>query len=118
MEETAMEATESKQEYKKLQKLLKKAYKASVKANQLEALVESAKKNFPGYITVRQSFNDAPRGADTIKEAAFKRVEANFYEKYAGIIDKYRKKDRKASTLRTRFSVNLFHAGKKESEEE
>lgn len=47
MEETAMEVTKSKQEYKKLKKLLKKAYKANVKENQLAAFIEKCKEEFP-----------------------------------------------------------------------
>lgn len=118
MEETSVKVTNGKQEYKKLKKLLKKAYKTTVEANRLEAYVEDAKKNFPGYITARQSFITAPRGAGTIKEAAFKRVKADFYKKHAGIIDEYRKKDCKACKLRMRLSGFLIHAGEDESEEE
>lgn len=118
MEETAVEVTKSKQEYKKLKKMLKKAYKASVKENQLEAFVKEAKKNFPGYMKAQKAYDEAPRGADVIKEAAFERVEADFYEAYAEQIDKYRKTRQKAFELRCRVSGKLAHAGEKESEEE
>lgn len=123
MEETVMEEQKGKElkgnkEYKKFKKLLKKAYKASVKENQLEAFVKEAKKNFPGYMKAQKAYDEAPRGADVIKEAAFERVEADFYEAYAEQIDKYRKTRQKAFELRCRLSGKLTHADEKESEEE
>lgn len=118
MEETAVEVTKSKQEYKKLKKMLKKAYKASVKENQLDAFIEEAKKNFPGYMDAQKAYDEAPRGADSVKFAAFSRVQADFSEAYAEQIDKYHKTREKAFRLRCRVSGKLNHAGEKESEEE
>ena len=118
MEETTMEITKSKQEYKKLKKLLKKAYKASFKGNQLKAYIENAKKNFPGYTDAERAYDEAPRCADSVKYAAFSRVKADFSEAYAEQIDKCRKTEEKAFKLRCCVSGKLIHAGKKESEEE
>lgn len=118
MEEQKDKEHKGNKEYKKLKKLLKKAYKASVKENQLEAFVKEAKKNFPGYMKAQKAYDEASRGADVIKEAAFKRVEADFYEAYAEQIDKYRKISQKAFELRCHVSGKLAHAGEKESEEE
>lgn len=118
MEETAMEVTKSNKEYNKLKKLLKKAYKANVKENQLEAFIENAKKNFPGYMEASEAFDKAPYSAHSVQYAAFNRVEADFYEAYAEQIDKYRKTGEKAFRLRCLVSGKLNHAGEKESEEE
>ena len=118
MEETAMEATESKQEYKKLKKLLKKAYKASVKENQLDAFIENAKKNFPGYTDANKAYREAHNGADAIQYAALQRVEADFTEAYADQINEHHKLGRKASGLRISFENRLFKAGEEKSEEE
>lgn len=123
MEETAMEEQKSKErkgnkEYKKLKKLLKKAYKATVKENQLDAFIENAKKNFPGYMDAEKAYEEAPRGADSVKCAAFRRLEADFYEAYAEQIDKYRKTGEKAFRLRCLVSGKLSHAGEEKSEEE
>lgn len=118
MEETAVEVTKGKQEYKKLKKLLKKAYKASFKENQLEAFIESAKKNFPGYMKAQKAYDEAPRGADSVKYAALKLVESNFYQTYAEQIDEYRKTGEKAFRLLLRVKNKLSHAGEKEGEEE
>lgn len=118
MEETSMEVTESKQEYKKLKKLLKKAYKATVKQNQLEAFINEAKKNFPGYIKAREAYNKAPYNADSVPLVNYSRAKANFYEAYAEQLDKYSTIARKACDLRLDFEKMLNHAGEKESEEE
>ena len=118
MEETAVEVTKSKQEYKKLKKMLKKAYKATVKENRLDAFIKETKKNFPGYMDAQKAYEEAPRGADSVKCAAFSRVKADFYEAYAEQIDKYRKTTEKAFRLRCLVSNKLTNAGEKESEEE
>lgn len=121
MKGTAVEITMGKQEYKKLKKLkklLKKAYKATVKENQLWAYIENAKKNFPGYTDADKAYNEAPKGADSVQYAAFKLVESNFYQAYAEQIDEYHKAGEKAFRLRVRVSGKLSHAGEKESEEE
>ena len=118
MEETAVEVTKSNKEYKKLKKMLKKAYKASVKCNQMDAFIENAKKNFPGYTAANKAYQEAPNGADAIQYAAFNRVEADFTETYAEQINEHHKLGRKASGLRMSFENRLFKAGKKESEEE
>lgn len=123
MEGTVMEEQKDKEhkgnkEYKKLKKLLKKAYKASVKGNQLDAFIKEAKKNFPGYMDAEKAYDEAPKGADSVKRAALSRVEADFYETYAEQIDKYRKTGEKAFRLRCRVSGKLIHAGEKEGEEE
>lgn len=118
MEETAMEVTKSNKEYKKLKKLLKKAYKASFKGNQLAAYIENAKKNFPGYTDAKKAYDEAPRGADSVKCAAFSRVKADFSEAYAEQIDKCHKIGEKAFRLRCRVGSKLTNAGEKESEEE
>lgn len=124
MEETAVatvEVTMGNKEYKKLKKLkklLKKAYKASFKENQLCAYIENAKKNFPGYTDAYKAYRAAPKGADSVQYAAFKLVESNFYQAYAEQIDEYNKTESKACTLRMNISDRLWHAGRKESEEE
>lgn len=118
MEETVMEVTKSKQEYKKLKKMLKKAYKASVKGNQLDAFIEEAKKNFPGYMDAQKAYEEAPKGADAAQYAALNRVEADFYEAYLEQINERRKTGEKAFRLRCLVGGKLIHAGEKENEEE
>lgn len=118
MKETAMGVTKSKQEYKKLKKLFKKAYKASVKENQLEAIVREAKKNFPGYAKAQLAFQKARYNADSVPFAALKRVEADFYEAYAEQLDKCATISSKAGTLRVTFESMLRHAGEWKNEEE
>lgn len=118
MEETAVEVTKSKQEYKKLKKLLKKAYKASVKSNQMDALIREAKQNFPGYMEAKLAFQEACYKEDAVLYAALKRVEADFYEAYAEQLDKYSTISRKAVTLRMAFEDMLNHAGEWKNEEE
>lgn len=118
MEETAVEVTKSKQEYKKLKKMLKKAYKATVKENQLDVFIEEAKKNFPGYMDAKKDYEEARNGTDAVQYAAFSRANADFYEAYFDQINEYRKISLKASTLRISFENRLYKAGKKKSEEE
>ena len=118
MEETAMKETKGNKEYKKLKKMLKKAYKASVKYNQLAALIEEAKKNFPGYAEAQLAFQKARYNADSVPYAALKRVEADFYEAYAEQIDKCSTIAKKARTLRVTFEDVLNHAGEWKNEEE
>ena len=118
MEEQKDKERKGNKEYKKLKKLLKKAYKATVKENRLEAFIKEAKKNFPGYMNAEKAYDEAPRGADSVKCAAFSRVKADFYETYAEQIDKYRKTGEKAFRLRRLVSGKLIHAGEKENEEE
>ena len=118
MEETAVEVTKGKQEYKKLKKLLKKAYKASVKSNQMDALIREAKQNFPGYMEAQLAFQEACYKEDAVPYAALKRVEADFYEAYAEQLDKYSTISRKAVTLRMAFEDMLNHAGEWKNEEE
>lgn len=118
MEETEMKETKGNKEYKKLKKMFKKAYKATVKENQLDAFIENAKKNFPGYIAANKAYREAPNGADAVQYAAFNRVEADFTEAYAEQINEHHKLGRKASCLRISFENRLFKAGKKENEEE
>lgn len=118
MEETAMKETKGNKEYKKLKKMFKKAYKATVKENQLDAFIENAKKNFPGYIAADKAYREAPNGADAVQYAAFNRVEADFTEAYAEQINEHHKLGCKASSLRISFGNRLFKAGEKESEEE
>lgn len=118
MEETAVEVTKGKQEYKKLKKMFKKAYKATVKENQLDAFIENAKKNFPGYTDANKAYREAPNGADAIQYAALNRVEADFTEAYAEQINEHHKLGRKASGLRISFENRLFKAGEEKSEEE
>lgn len=118
MEETAVEVTKSKKEYKKLKKLLKKAYKASVKCNQMDAFIENAKKNFPGYKEAYEAYDKSSYNTDAAPLAALKRVSADFYEAYAEQLDKYSTIARKACDLRLDFEKMLNHAGEKESEEE
>ncbi|WP_250309615.1 hypothetical protein [Gardnerella sp. Marseille-Q2328] len=113
-----MEVTKSKQEYKKLKKLLKKAYKASVKCNQLNAFIEDAKKNFPGYTEAYEAYDKSSYNTEAAPLAALKRVSADFYEAYAEQLDKYSTIARKACDLRLDFEKMLNHAGEKESEEE
>lgn len=118
MEETAVEVTKSNKEYKKLKKLLKKAYKASVKSNQMDALIREAKQNFPGYMEAQLAFQEARYKEDAVPYAALKRVEADFYEAYAEQLDKYSTISRKACTLRVTFEDMLNHAGEWKNEEE
>lgn len=118
MEEQKSKERKGNKEYKKLKKLLKKAYKASVKENQLDAFIKEAKKNFPGYMEAQKAYDEAPRGADSVKYAAFSRVESDFYEAYAEQIDKCRKTREKAFELRCRVNGKLIHAGEEKSEEE
>ncbi len=113
-----MEETKGNKEYKKLKKMFKKAYKATVKENRLDAFIKETKKNFPGYMNAEKAYDEAPRGADSVKCAAFSRVKADFYETYAEQIDKYRKTGEKAFRLRCLVSDKLIHAGEKENEEE
>lgn len=118
MEEQKGKERKGNKEYKKLKKLLKKAYKACVKENQLDAFIEEAKKNFPGYMDAQKAYEEAPKGADSVQCAAYCRVKADFYEVYAEQIDEYHKTGGKAFKLRVRVSGMLRHAGEKESEEE
>lgn len=118
MEETAVEVTKSNKEYKKLKKMLKKAYKASVKSNQMGALIREAKQNFPGYMEAQLAFQEACYKEDAVPYAALKRVEADFYEAYAEQLDKYSTISRKAGTLRVTFEDMLNHAGEWKNEEE
>lgn len=118
MEEQKSKERKGNKEYKKFKKMLKKAYKATVKENRLEAFINEAKKNFPGYMDAQKAYEEALRGADSVKCAAFSRVKADFYEAYAEQIDKYRKTREKAFRLRCLVSGKLIHAGEKESEEE
>lgn len=115
MEEQKDKELKGNKEYKKLKKLFKKAYKASVKENQLEAFVKEAKKNFPGYTDAKKAYDEAPRGADSVKCAAFSRVKADFSEAYAEQIDKCHKIGEKAFRLRCRVGSKLTNAGEKES---
>ena len=112
-----MEETKGNKEYKKLKKMFKKVYKATVKENQLDAFIENAKKNFPGYTDANKAYREASNGADAI-HAALNRVEADFTEAYAEQINEHHKLSRKASILRISFENRLFKAGKKENEEE
>lgn len=118
MEEQKGKERKGNKEYKKLKKLLKKAYKATVKENQLDAFIENAKKNFPGYAKAQLAFQKARYNADSVPFAALKRVEADFYETYAEQLDKCSTISSKAGTLRVTFESMLRHAGEKESEEE
>lgn len=118
MEEQKDKQRKGNKEYKKLKKLLKKAYKASVKCNQLESLMREAKKNFPGYMDAKKAYEEAPYNADAVPFAALKRVEADFYEAYAEQLDKYSAISRKAGTLRVTFEDMLNHAGEWKNEEE
>lgn len=67
MEEQKSKECKGKQEYKKLKKMFKKACKATVKENQLDAFIENAKKNFPGYTDANKAYREAPNGADAIQ---------------------------------------------------
>ncbi len=118
MEEQKDKERKGNKEYKKLKKLLKKAYKASVKSNQMDALIREAKQNFPGYMEAQLAFQEARYKEDAVPYAALKRVEADFYEAYAEQLNEHHKLGRKASGLRISFENRLFKAGKKESEEE
>lgn len=118
MEEQKDKERKGNKEYKKFKKLLKKAYKACVKENQLDAFINEAKKNFPGYIKAREAYNKAPYNADSVPLANYSRAKANFYEVYAKQIDKYSTIARKACDLRLDFEKMLMHAGEKENEEE
>lgn len=118
MEETAVEVTKSNKEYKKLKKMLKKAYKASVKCNQMDAFIENAKKNFPGYMEAYEAYDKSSYNTDAAPLAALKRVSADFYEAYAEQLDKYSTIARKAFDLQLNVEHMLNHAGEKESEEE
>lgn len=118
MEEQKSKECKGKQEYKKLKKMFKKAYKASFKENQLAAYIENAKKNFPGYTDANKAYREAPNGADAIQYAALNRMEADFTEAYAEQINEHHKLSHKASGLRISFENRLFKAGKEKSEEE
>lgn len=113
-----MEETKGNKEYKKLKKMFKKAYKATVKENQLEAFIKEAKKNFPGYAEAQLAFQKARYNADAVPYAALKRVEADFYEVYAEQMNKCSTIAKKARTLRVTFEDILNHAGEWENEEE
>lgn len=117
MEEQKSNERKGNKEYKKLKKMLKKAYKATVKKNQSAAFLENAKKNFSGYMDAEKAYDEAPKSADSVQCAAFCRVKADFYEAYAEQIDEYHKAAEKAFRLRCRVSDKLTHAGEKESEE-
>lgn len=118
MEEQKDKERKGNKEYKKLKKMFKKAYKATVKENQLDAFIENAKKNFPGYTAANKAYQEAPNGADAIQHAALNRVEADFTEAYAEQINEHHKLSRKASVLRISFENRLFKAGEEKSEEE
>ena len=118
MEEQKSNERKGNKEYKKLKKMLKKAYKASVKCNQMDALIEEAKKNFPGYKEAYEAYDKSSYNTDAAPLAALKRVSADFYEAYAEQLDKYSTIARKACDLRLDFEKMLNHAGEKESEEE
>lgn len=118
MEETKGKERKGNKEYKKLKKLLKKAYKACVKENQLDAFIEEAKKNFPGYTDAQKAYDEAPKGADAAQYAALNRVEADFYEAYLEQINERRKTSAKAFRLRLRVCGKLRDAGEEKSEEE
>lgn len=105
-------------EYKKLKKMLKKAYKASVKGNQLEAFIENAKKKFPGYMEAYEAYDKSSYNTDAATFAALKRVSADFYEAYAEQLNKYSTIAKKACDLQLNVEHMLNHAGEKESEEE
>lgn len=118
MEEQKTKERKGNKEYKKLKKLLKKAYKASVKCNQMDAFIENAKKNFPGYMEAYEAYDKSSYNTDAAPLAALKRVSADFYEAYAEQLDKYSIIARKACDLQLNVEHMLNHAGKKESEEE
>lgn len=118
MEETAVEVTKSKQEYKKLKKMLKKAYKASVKSKSDGRLIREAKQNFPGYKEAYEAYDKSSYNTGAAPLAALKRVSADFYEAYAEQLDKYSTIARKACDLQLNVEHMLNHAGEKESEEE
>ena len=118
MEEQKTKERKGNKEYKKLKKMLKKAYKATVKENQLDVFIEEAKKNFPGYMDAKKAYEEARNGTDAVQYAAFSRANADFYEAYFDQINEYRKISLKASTLRISFENRLYKAGKKKSEEE
>lgn len=118
MEETAMKETKGNKEYKKLKKMLKKAYKASVKCNQLNAFIEDAKKDFPGYMEAKKAYEEAPYKADAVARANYTRAQADFYEIYADLLDKSSTIARKAYDLHLNVDEMLNYAGKTESEEE
>lgn len=104
MEEQKSKECKGNKEYKKLKKMLKKAYKACVKGNQLDAFIEEAKKNFPGYMDAQKAYEEAPKGADAAQYAALNRVEADFYEAYPEQINDRRKTIRKSlQTATTRL---------------
>lgn len=118
MEEQKDKERKGNKEYKKLKKMLKKAYKACVKENQLDAFIEEAKKNFPGYMDAQKAYEEAPKGADAAQYAALNRVEADFYEAYLEQINERRKTSTKAFRLRLRVCGKLRDAGEEKSEEE
>lgn len=118
MEEQKDKEYKGNKEYKKLKKLFKKAYKATVKENQLDAFIKNAKKNFPGYTDADKAYRETPNGADAIQYAAFNRVEADFYEAYLEQINERRKTSAKAFRLRLRVCGKLRDAGEEKSEEE
>lgn len=118
MEEQKTKERKGNKEYKKLKKLLKKAYKASVKSNQMQASVREAKKNFPGYMEAQLAFQEARYNADAVPYAALKRVEADFYEAYAEQLDKCATISTEAGTLRVTLEDMLNHAGEWKNEEE
>lgn len=118
MEEQKSKERKGNKEYKKLKKMFKKAYKATVKENQLDAFIEEAKKNFPGYTDAKKAYEEALNGTDAVQYAAFNRVEADFTEAYAEQINEHHKLGRKASGLRISFENRLFKAGEEKSEEE
>lgn len=118
MEEQKTKERKGNKEYKKLKKMLKKAYKAFVKSNQMDALIEEAKKNFPGYKEAYEAYDKSSYNTDAAPLAALKRVSADFYEAYAEQLDKYSTIARKACDLQLNVEHMLNHAGEKESEEE
>lgn len=118
MEEQKTKERKGNKEYKKLKKMLKKAYKASVKSNQMDAFIENAKKNFPGYMEAYEAYDKSSYNTDAAPLAALKRVSADFYEAYAEQLDKYSIIARKACDLQLNVEHMLNHAGEKESEEE
>lgn len=118
MEEQKGKEHKGNKEYKKLKKMLKKAYKASVKCNQLNAFIEDAKKDFPGYMEAKKAYEKASYNTTAVPLSAFKRVSADFYEMYADLLDKSSTIARKAYNLQLNVDEMLNFAGKTESEEE
>lgn len=119
MEEQKSKERKGNKEYKKLKKLLKKAYKASFKENQLAAYIENAKKNFPGYTDAEKAYGEASKSVDPIQcSVSYNHVISDFRAAYSGQIAEYRKTREKARRLRILVIGKLSHAGRKESEEE